>query len=245
MSKQLGLTEYRADQKNAWRGWQWNRIVERLTVPVEDATVLYLCGPEDIDREKALRLGFTNENLIAVDVDEESIRRVRASGGLGIAHDLTELVESWPREWPIDVVVADFHCGLNNMTMGFLDALCRGANLPVVSMNAQRGRDAQSAELRAEAVDDLILAVPPSSEHVHPYQFNRKTRRKLRHVISHVDRVVDDCWKHIEAKQKHRSTAVMKPRDIMGRGAEPRPAATAKRKIAALKAMRTMKTRAA
>ena len=157
MSSQ-GLAEYRAKQKKDWRGWQWNRIVERLYVPVEDAVVLYLCGPEDLDRKKALERGFRNENLIAVDFSEENVKRVRAGGGLAICHDLDELLHSWPPNWTVDVIVADYCSGLNKATMGLIHSLflTRSLDCSVVSVNLMRGRDPVGVEtIKAHRLDAL------------------------------------------------------------------------------------------
>lgn len=145
-----GLEHYRNGRKKNWRGWQWNRIVERLSVEPRDATVLYLCGPEDLDREWALKRGFRNENLIAVDLSPDNVQRVRRGGGLAICHDLNELVRAWPEDWPIDVVVADFCAGLGDSELGLVHAavFSRGLNrvgpkepVPVLSVNLQRGRE--------------------------------------------------------------------------------------------------------
>jgi hypothetical protein len=156
-----GLTQYRAGSKRNWRGWQWNRIVERLAVPPEDATVLYLCGPEDLDRAKALEKGFRTENLIAVDVVEENVRRVRAGGGLAICHDLHELILNWPTDWPIHGIVADYCGGLSGTTLPLRAALMFSPATygAIVSANFLRGHDAASNEIRAKwdtvADDDL------------------------------------------------------------------------------------------
>jgi hypothetical protein len=149
-----GLDDYRNGRKNNWRGWQWNRIVERLSVPVEDATVLYLCGPDDVDREKALARGFRNENLIAVDVVEEYIGRIRSTGGLGIRHNLHDLLWAWPQDWPLHVVIADYCAGITRETSRLKNILALGPAISqpgvttVVCANFQRGRDAWSNPIR-------------------------------------------------------------------------------------------------
>jgi len=159
-----GLDSYANGRKKNWRGWQWNRIVERLMVPVEDATVLYLCGPDDFDREKALARGFRNENLIAVDLDENHVRAVRAGGGLAIAYDVNELLRAWPSDWPVHAVVADFCCGLGTTAYRLVHALIFSgatsseAHPCVVAVNLQRGRDAQSNNWR-----DMLTEVFPQA----------------------------------------------------------------------------------
>lgn len=119
----VGLDSYDSGVKKTWRGWLHNRIEDLLMAPHSEATVLYLCGPDDFDREYAIARGFKNHNLIAVDLNEDNVRRVRKNGGLAICHDLTEVVASWPKDWPIDVVIADFCAGLNADTSRFAIAL--------------------------------------------------------------------------------------------------------------------------
>jgi hypothetical protein len=73
---------YKFGTKANWRRWQWNRIVERLAVPVRDAVVVYLAGPEDLDRPVALSKGFRPDNLIAVDRDGDVVKQLRMNGTL-------------------------------------------------------------------------------------------------------------------------------------------------------------------
>lgn len=158
-----GAAEYIDASKDTWRGWKWNAIAhaalqfnDRLP-PAERArrlsqkTVLYLVGPEDHDRRKALAKGFANHNLIAVDICQERIDEVRAVGGLGICGSLQNILLSWPQDWPVDVVDADFCGGLVNDIgeLPFCFNLCRGAYAEtVVSMNLLRGRDPHSNSTR-------------------------------------------------------------------------------------------------
>lgn len=154
-----GLDEYTSKQKENWRGWQWNRIVEKLCGPrnlgpagirnvLKDKTVLYLCGPDAFDREVALSHGFDDCNLIAVDTNADCIANVRRDGGLGITCTLGELLINWPADWKIDAVVADFCCGFEDASQGLPFALWRSPGIqahtdtmPVVAVNLQRGRD--------------------------------------------------------------------------------------------------------
>lgn len=150
-----GLLEYSAGSKTTWRGWQWNRIVERLAVEPKDATVIYLCGPDDLDARWAMKRGFLRENLIAVDLSEENIRRVRSGGGLGVCADLSDILLAWPADWPIDVIIADFCGGLAGSAVEFLLSLICSpvSSRPqygiTLSVNMQRGRDADSNDYRS------------------------------------------------------------------------------------------------
>jgi len=143
---------YRSGQKKNWRGWTSNRALEQLAVKPADALVLYLVGPEDHDREKLLAKGFRNENLIAVDLIEDHVQRVRDAGGFGICADLAALLLAWPASWPIDYVIADFCSGIEDPTLSFVEALAWGPAISVsherrtvVAINLQRGRENSAA----------------------------------------------------------------------------------------------------
>jgi hypothetical protein len=174
----IGLDNYESSTKDTWRGWQWNRIVERLLgfrnlgpagkrMLLRNKTVLYLVGPHDKDRSKALKHGFDNHNLIAVDIAQARVNLVRKAGGLAIKGSLHQILAHWPEDWPIDAVIADF-CGGMTRSAGLLHSAlvaCKGArNGTVVSINLMRGRDAFSNELRSEIANSKSI-YPPGTEH--------------------------------------------------------------------------------
>ena len=160
MTSLQGISDYDIKQKNDWRGWAWNRLTERLSVPVEDARVLYLCGPDDKDREEGIKRGYSNHNLIAVDSSEANIARVRSAGGYGVSCDFNNAISSWPEDYPVHGVVADFCSGLTALSSAFLMAMCvsRGFRFLEESnevscsvvVNFQRGRDSFSNQMRRE-----------------------------------------------------------------------------------------------
>lgn len=158
-----GAESYVDPSKDTWRGWKWNAIAraalqfnERLP-PSERArrlsqkTVLYLVGPDDHDRQKALSKGFENHNLIAVDVVQERIDEVRAAGGIGICAPMQQVIRHWPHDWPIDVIDADLCSGFVADVRALM--FCMFANPAVhsnavVSVNLMRGRDEHSNGIR-------------------------------------------------------------------------------------------------
>lgn len=157
-----GATQYDDAAKDAWRGWKWNTIAAALMNwrelgPAERArqlstkTVLYLVGPDDHDRKRALARGFANHNLIAVDIVQDRIDEVRAAGGFGIRGSLQQLIMNWPSDWQIDVIDADFCSGLVCDVMNFPWCLNISQAIhpdTVVSINMMRGRDSQSNDIR-------------------------------------------------------------------------------------------------
>jgi hypothetical protein len=156
-----GLTKYGTKPKKDWRGWQWNRVSERLpTIGVDQAIGLYLCGPEDIDRRIAMKKGFDPLNLIAVDLDAANVERVRSAGGLAIQAELSEVVLAWPLHTRLNFVCADFCGGLDGNAQRLLVAMSQMQGQShtrsigcVISCNLQRGRDVASGDFRATLIE--------------------------------------------------------------------------------------------
>ena len=82
-----------------------------------------MVGPTDYDREAALKKGFSNENLIAVDESRACIKAVRAAGNLAIQGRIEDLIAIWSENWPISAIIADFTCGLDHQMIAFQGAL--------------------------------------------------------------------------------------------------------------------------
>lgn len=180
-----GATQYDDAAKDAWRGWKWNTIASAATgwldLPpkerarrLSDKTVLYLVGPDDHDRKRAMARGFRNENLIAVDLVQERIDEVRAAGGFGIRGSLQQLIMNWPEDWPIDVVDGDFCSGLTNDITSLPWCFIMSPSIQrdtIVSLNMMRGRDAQSNWLR-----DLICELTKHHTDRHDAESQMKHR---------------------------------------------------------------------
>ena len=158
MAKTSGYNA-RAKNKHRWRQRQWAEIRRRVVAQGKrpgDCVVLYLAGKEDCDRTEARKNGFSSHNLIAVDTCEENIRRIRQAGGVGICADLRGVLAAWRGVPWVDVVVADFCCGLTPMAGGFLDVIARCSGRfsdtdTVVAANFKRGQDPQAVEVRKYA----------------------------------------------------------------------------------------------
>lgn len=159
--------DYGSPSKQTWRGWIWNRVTERIPkLERRDATILYLVGPSDLDREAALKKGYSNRNLIAVDIDQECVDRVRKAGNLAIQGRLEDILVAWPEDWPIAGILADFTCGLDKTLIAFQSSLlvCRAIKYghTVVGVNLQRGRDPASNPMRQglrEAIEAMELNI--------------------------------------------------------------------------------------
>lgn len=166
-----GVESYDHGRKHTWRGWQWNLIVNRLpelrdattfsardaALAAKDKIVIYLCGSRDFDRQCGLARGFLNHNMIAVDVSEANIRRIRRRGGLGICGRLEHIIARWPSDWHIDVIIADLCSGLSKQVDGLIGVMrCSQAvtDNTVIAMNLFRGRDEWANPFR-ETIDSL------------------------------------------------------------------------------------------
>jgi len=163
-----GLDSYQNGTKETWRGWQWNQIVKRLCGPkplgpaatrekLKDKLVVYLVGPNDVDRDVAVRKGFRSENLIAVDIDRKRVSSTRAAGGLAVAGSLTHIAAAWPTNRPVDALIADFCFGFDVEFMKFAHAICMSPMLSphaAVSVNLLRGRDAFNDTVRKKYFPD-------------------------------------------------------------------------------------------
>ena len=160
----IGAIAYDDPAKDAWRGWKWNAIANAACgfndrIPprekarrLSEKTVLYLVGPDDHDRKRALARGFANHNLIAIDLVQERVDEVRRAGGLAICGSLQQVLLNWPHDWPIDVIDADLCSGITKDVIGLARCLlaCPAfESQSVLSLNMMRGRDAESNELRS------------------------------------------------------------------------------------------------
>lgn len=179
----IGLNEYTGKQKESWRGWMWNRIIERLPdyKPgmkngslqriCRDKVAIYLPGPDDIDRRIAMTKGFRNENLIAVDICEDRIKAVRKAGGVGICGGLQNVLAEWKAKDHLDVVFADLCGGLNESEKKLWLLASTALNgWGVFAVNLLRGRDKGSNALRSGIkescsrgyVGDYLLGIDPT-----------------------------------------------------------------------------------
>lgn len=155
-----GLDAYSTLTKEHWRNWAWKQLGARICAQgnarplswweanvkarhggrLKDKTVLYLVGPEDVDSEVACRIGFDRRNLIAVDINDENVKCARRNGGLAIRGNITDVLCSWPSDWPIHGVLADFCCGIGETALHFAIKAHTVKNGAFV-VNLQRGRD--------------------------------------------------------------------------------------------------------
>jgi hypothetical protein len=73
--------DYDVGPKNHWRRTIWNEILRRTAGQEKEKLILYLAGPQDLDRKVALQKGVPDQNLVAIDVVMENVLRVRQGRG--------------------------------------------------------------------------------------------------------------------------------------------------------------------
>ena len=170
---------YKNGQKNHWRRTMWNAVSTLLhpEIPKRDAIVIYLPGSTDLDREEAVRRGFNDANLIAVERDEAVARHLRRAGRTVINAELDDVLANWPIDRPIGAVIADMQCGLERNLIPLLAVLAMAHPLrfAAVALNLQRGRErgdfrahaqALIEEARADPDFDSLSADPRTPPHV-------------------------------------------------------------------------------
>lgn len=145
--------DYKFGQKNHWRRTVWNEVLRRTAGREYTEPILYLAGPQDLDRAIALDKGVPGQNLIAVDRDQKNIASVRAAKYPVIYGDIEDVIASWPISRPVCAVLLDFCAGFVQPTVDVYDLLERKPfRESVVMINMQRGRDSYSNVIREEFI---------------------------------------------------------------------------------------------
>lgn len=139
---ELDATNYKNGRKNNWRNWQWNCARQYIANPSE-AIVLYLPGSTDLDRPVAIRKGFKEANLIAIERDTEVTKLLRAKGVTTINDDLLKVINAWPSDIKVGLVIADMVTGLDLEATALIAPWIGSPPFwhSVLSLNAMRGRE--------------------------------------------------------------------------------------------------------
>lgn len=159
--KTSGATkDYRFGQKNNWRRTVWNEVLRRTNGREKTQPILYLAGPEDIDRELAISKGVPAQNLVAIDSNPANVDSVRQGKNPAVCGDALDILWSWPAHRKVCAVMMDFCSGLSFNVTGIFDVFQRAPlRDAVVMVNFMRGRDAWSNRLR-QILSESGLLVP-------------------------------------------------------------------------------------
>lgn len=143
--------DYKNGIKNHWRRTVWNEVLGRTRGREKKELILYLAGPQDLDREVAISKGVPGQNLIAIDHASGNVARVRTRRGLAISADVFDVLHTWPDDRPVCAVMLDLCCGLSRDALSSYDILERKPlRRAVVCINLMRGRDAETNWLRQQ-----------------------------------------------------------------------------------------------
>jgi hypothetical protein len=143
----VGLGNYKFGRKNNWRRWAWNQGKKRICCKPKDAVVIYLPSRQNLDEDVALSKGFDRRNLFAVERDKDIVKALRKTRANVIASDLSKTVMVFGEEPKVDLIMADFCCGLTKTAQRFAKSLLlsraihSGGKRTVVVANFLRGRD--------------------------------------------------------------------------------------------------------
>lgn len=199
---ELDERDYR--EKNQWRRWIWNRCVSQLAVTPADATVIYLPGAADLDRDVAIAKGFKQHNLVPVERSSQKIRSLRGRGIRCIGDDILVVAQAWDK--PIHVLMLDFCCGLERKLALAITPLLMRPHMrnAVIALNLMRGRDPSSSDIRDFARDAMQVIKFPNSadlDAIDPGINAPKHRGLLLHYL--VTLVFTDWITHaVEKRQK-------------------------------------------
>jgi len=160
MAKKGATKNYGFGQKNNWRRTIWNEVLSRTAGKEKHQPILYLAGPQDMDRQIAIEKGVPPQNLIAIDRDTANVNSVRDGKAPAIQGDIIDVLWSWPESRPACAVMLDFCCGITWDVAGVYDAFQRKPlRNAIVMVNFMRGRDAWSNSMR-EMLSEAGLLVP-------------------------------------------------------------------------------------
>jgi hypothetical protein len=140
--------EYSFGQKNHWRRTIWNEILRRTKGREQREIILYLAGPDDLDRKVATSKGVPNHNLIAVETNKKTINILRSKGVNVIEGNIHDILCAWPylnQKHCICAINADFCCGMEEKTLDLYPCLGHAT----LAINFQRGRDPYSNNIRS------------------------------------------------------------------------------------------------
>ncbi len=111
--------------------------------------ILYLAGPEDMDRHVAISKGVPNSNLIAIDRDERNALYVRNGRNPVILGSALHVLKAWPDTRGVCAVMLDLCSGFTQENAQLIDAVHRRPfKGSVVMINMLRGRDQWSNPIR-------------------------------------------------------------------------------------------------
>lgn len=154
-----GLADYSFEAKNNWREEDvWNEIAFRCCVPVENALVVVLAGPQPLDIELGVARGFRAENFLLCDIDSATVKKHRRAKRTVIEGDIWDVVMNWRDAAPrkIDVLIADTCSDIPDKALCAVFNQFAFSPYAVICTNFQRGRGVQSYAKFKEHTGELL-----------------------------------------------------------------------------------------
>lgn len=160
MKTQGSIRDYGSGVKSNWRRAIWNEVLRRTDGREKTEPILYLAGPQDLDRKIAVQKGVNPQNLVAIDHYAANVQSVRKDGGLAIDGDALDVLWSWPEDRRVCAVLLDFCSGIQYRNASIYDVFeRRPLSDAVIVVNFMRGRDPWSNSMRS-ALEAAGLLMP-------------------------------------------------------------------------------------
>lgn len=147
--------DYNFPRKHHWRCQVWSELRRRVTVHPKEAIIIYLAGEQNLDREQAIRNGFHENNLIAVDGDMKVVKSLRGKGQLAVHGDIFQVIRNWSRDVKINGIIFDFCSGITSSEFcaGIQNCLMmRQCKESVSVVNFLRGRDSFLTRVKSSLI---------------------------------------------------------------------------------------------
>lgn len=139
--------DYRFPEKHKWRQWSWRQIKKRLWergIRTKDAKGLYLAAESDKDRDVACRKnGFRPENLIAVEKEPATVKKLRAKKVVVIEGDIWDVLSQFSGNY-LHFANLDLCNGFSTSCMNSLEGSLYTGSIPEdhpICINLLAGRD--------------------------------------------------------------------------------------------------------
>lgn len=188
MGKPVGAEkDYKFGQKNNWRRTLWNEVLKRTGGREKYDYVLYLAGPQDIDRQVAREAGIPDWNLVAVDRSVGNVQRLRSREHISVDLELHDVLASWGQGRPVCAVVADLCCGLSAKALEFhLATYLPEFHGTVFAFNFMRGRERGFESIVGPLKFSGLLQTMPYRHAVNAHLEDREKHRGFIFLMHHL-----------------------------------------------------------
>ncbi len=161
--KKGAIKNYRFDEKNQWRRLIWDEMLHRTNGREQAETVIYLAGPDDMDRMVARSKGIPSDRLFAVDRDRANVEKIRARKLPAVRGQALDVLKAWPDSAQVCLIYLDLCCGLPSPQelMDYVNVWTFTPSLrdAIFAVNLQRGREAGPANIATSQCEEFLHEV--------------------------------------------------------------------------------------